>query len=477
MSDYVDTNPPTTDTPNGTFKNETQPNACDGTDIKAEHMQDPYYALYQILQLAGEMPNGELENGNNSRQFLKSLASIGWFKYDSKLEYKKNAIVIYTIDSTTKFYRSQKDNNNAPLTNTDYWINIVTINSDNTIEFNSTSNDNAGVFMGAFMYGIRNDTPEGWLRCDGTDKPAKVFMSFINNFLLSGKIPYKNLTDWQTEYNANNGNCGYFGYQEEIYDEELTDENGALVVIQEAILRTPCFKDEMHITAALNSGNICKFNKAGLPNLTWSLNTTGDNGVGIYTSSTDNIKLSNAQGYRPTGTGGGSYRNADFDASISSDIYGNSDTVTTDNTQYPVFICVSNKAVPVTESEYNGFIDGLTNKINLNGNNAIFDNLSEIAKINISSLIKNYIFSINYAAGIAIGNGGIAPSAGIVKFCSTGGANNDRRTGWINGVQVWQHWSGNNNNNGYMESTANIVKGGDVITYNGNTATFYPFTN
>lgn len=35
MLDYVDTNPPTRDTPNGTFKNETQPNAADGTDINA----------------------------------------------------------------------------------------------------------------------------------------------------------------------------------------------------------------------------------------------------------------------------------------------------------------------------------------------------------------------------------------------------------------------------------------------------------
>ena len=281
MSDYVDTNPPTTDTPNGTFKNETQPNACDGTDIKAEHMQDPYYALYQILQLAGEIPNGELENGNNSRQFLKSLASIGWFKYDSKLEYKKNAIAIYTIDSTTKLYRSQKDNNNAPLTNTDYWINIVTINSDNTIELNNTLTDNTGVFIGAFMYGIRSDTPEGWLRCDGNEYPSNVFEAFINNFLLAGKIPYKNLTDWQTEYNTNNGNCGYFGYQEEIlqYEEDedgnktnmpVLDEDGNPIIIQNGILRTPCLQDRVFIAQALNSGNISKFNLDQIVNITGS---------------------------------------------------------------------------------------------------------------------------------------------------------------------------------------------------------------
>lgn len=136
MSDYADTNPPTTDTPNGTFKNETQPNACDGTDIKAEQMQDPYYALYQILQLAGEVPNGELENSTTNKQFLKSLTSIGWFKYDNNMEYKINSIVINTINNITRLYRSLIDNNTSSLNNT-------------------------SVFIGAFMYSIRNDTPEG----------------------------------------------------------------------------------------------------------------------------------------------------------------------------------------------------------------------------------------------------------------------------------------------------------------------------
>ena len=79
MSDYVDTNPPTTDTPNGTFKNETQPNACDGTDIKAEHMQDPYYALYQILQLQHLFHNGiEHQILPNILSLVKSLIHIDY---------------------------------------------------------------------------------------------------------------------------------------------------------------------------------------------------------------------------------------------------------------------------------------------------------------------------------------------------------------------------------------------------------------
>ncbi len=468
MSDYVDTNPPTTDTPNGTFKNETQPNACDGTDIKAEHMQDPYYALYQILQLAGEIPNGELENGNNSRQFLKSLSSIGWFKYDSKLEYKKNAIAIYTIDSTTKLYRSEKDNNNAPLTNTDYWVNILTINSDNTIELNSTSMDNATVFIGAFMYGIRNDTPEGWLRCDGTDKPAKAFMSFINNYLLSGKIPYKNLTDWQTEYNANNGNCGYFGYQEEIlqYEEDednedetsnnaenknnkdktpVLDEDGNPIVIQEGILRMPCFQDRVFIAQALNSGNISKFNLDQIVNITGSFcgvqNNTKNTSSGAFD---DSAKIS---GYA---VGGLVSVYAGLETFSASRVVRTGDRVQPQHIQYPIFICVSNKAVPVTEIQYNEFlksIKDLNNKINISGSN-ITDNFYKKLLPNYNAIISiasNYTSEIN---GIIFGY--VNTSRGAYQLL-------------INGIRVAYTVFTGGNYGGINGTYYALIKKGDII--------------
>lgn len=56
MSDYVYTNPPTTDTPNGTFKNETQPNAADGTDINAERRDFVVYTyIFPIIFYLGKL--------------------------------------------------------------------------------------------------------------------------------------------------------------------------------------------------------------------------------------------------------------------------------------------------------------------------------------------------------------------------------------------------------------------------------------
>lgn len=406
MSDYADTNPPATDTPNGTFKNETQPNACDGTDIKAEQMQDPYYALYQILQLAGEVPNGELKNSTTNKQFLKSLTSIGWFKYDSNMEYKINSIVINTINNTTGLYRSLVDNNTSSLNNTNSWVNILSVNPDNTIELNSTITDNTSVFIGAFMYGIRNDTPEGWLRCDGNEYPTSAFQIFINNYLLTGKIPYKNLADWQTEYNANNGNCGYFGYQEEILDTGNLDENNNPIVIQQGILKTPCLQDRVFVAQALNSGNISKFKWDQIVNIT-----------GLVLTGEDRTKANPNGAFYISGTRNGGCNNesessndVSFDASR---VVRTGDRVQPQHIQYPLFIYISNRPVPTTETQYNNFINAINNRVTADGFNAVFNNLTNTAKENIASSLTP-----KYNSGIAISSGFIAPTTGKIIMLS-----------------------------------------------------------
>ena len=79
------------------------------------------------------------------------------------MEYKINSIVINTINNTTRLYKSLVDNNTSSLNNT-------------------------SVFIEAFMYGIRNNTPEGWLRCDGNEYPTSAFQIFINNYLLTENL-------------------------------------------------------------------------------------------------------------------------------------------------------------------------------------------------------------------------------------------------------------------------------------------------
>lgn len=462
MSDYADTNPPAIDTPNGTFKNETQPNACDGTDIKAEQMQDPYYALYQILQLAGEVPNGELENSTTNKQFLKSLTSIGWFKYDSNMEYKINSIVINTINNTTRLYRSLVDNNTSSLNNTNFWVNILSVNPDNTIELNSTITDNTSVFIGAFMYGIRNDTPEGWLRCDGNEYPTSAFQIFINNYILTGKIPYKNLADWQTEYNANNGNCGYFGYQEEILDTENLDENNNPIVIQQGILRTPCLQDRVFIAQALNSGNISKFNLDQIVNITGYL---GGNSRCIFGSASGAFKTNGGTVLDWDGTGGTTgYQAFNFDASR---VVRTGDRVQPQHIQYPLFICVSNRPVPTTETQYNNFINAITNKLNIDGSNATFNALPKSAQQNIiNCLIPVYTTRVGISSGYK-----------CQYYCYAwfrGAHTGNNHYCYINGVSIGTLNQDVYGANHFAKDNAYaFCKPGDVITFDNGTCYIY----
>ncbi|MDR0572349.1 MAG: hypothetical protein LBG48_05865 [Rickettsiales bacterium] len=59
------------------------------------------------------------------------------------------------------------------------------------------------------MYGIRQDTPEGWLRCDGNGYPASAYNSFVNNYIKTGKIQSVTLAQYEEELLNNNNNCGY----------------------------------------------------------------------------------------------------------------------------------------------------------------------------------------------------------------------------------------------------------------------------
>jgi hypothetical protein len=376
MSDYQNTNPPTADTPNGTFKNESQPNANDGTDIKAEHLQDVYYAIYQILQLAGEIPNGELENGNLSKQFIRCLTNIGWFKYDSSIAYKKNSVIINTINNITRIYRSQKDNNTDPLpdvnssnntnniinnnpsnktnntTNNDSWVNIITINENNTIVFNTMANDNTGVFMGSFMYGLRQDTPNGWLRCDGSEYPASSYQNFVDQYIATGEIPSKTLTAYNTELNNSNSNCGYFGYDE-----------------ANNILRVPKLDDRVFIAQALSSGNICKYNQDQIVNITggFSADNSSWKPSGLYGAFYSRGAF---YGYNGGNHGGNTEGIPGFDASR---VVNTGDRVQPRHIQYPLFICVSNQSQPITEDNVNLFIEGLSNKASIDGSNVTED--------------------------------------------------------------------------------------------------------
>jgi hypothetical protein len=142
MSSYENAQAATSDLPFGAFSNESSAGSNDGTETIAEHLQDVYYALYQILQLANQSPNGSLENGNQQKQFLSALSNVASLLYNSTTTYAKGAVCFNISGDNVTFYKSKVNSNTAALTNTTNWAAICTINNSGVLS-NVTMNSPA----------------------------------------------------------------------------------------------------------------------------------------------------------------------------------------------------------------------------------------------------------------------------------------------------------------------------------------------
>ena len=129
MASYDNAQDATSDLPFGAFSNESSAGSDDGTEIVAEQLQDLYYSLYQVLQLANQSPNGSLENGNQSKQFLSALSNITALLYNSTTTYNKDAITLYVSSNEINVYRSLKNANTAAFSDTTAWKLLYKVNS------------------------------------------------------------------------------------------------------------------------------------------------------------------------------------------------------------------------------------------------------------------------------------------------------------------------------------------------------------
>jgi len=181
--DYNNTNSVTENLPFGSFKNESSPGAKDGTNIVAEQLQDLYYSLYQVFQLAGMTPNSTLEDGNTNKQFISALTNIGLFQYSEATTYNQS-VIVYTIASgVTNFYRSNVANNSAELTNTTNWTNIIRIDSDCKINFLTDTNI-SGNFADINLSNINLAAALGHLGFLGQSLTANGYYKFPSGLIL-----------------------------------------------------------------------------------------------------------------------------------------------------------------------------------------------------------------------------------------------------------------------------------------------------
>jgi hypothetical protein len=228
---------------------------------------------------------------------------------------------------------------------------------------------------------MRTDTPLGYLRCDGNEWPASAYDDFVKGQLITGKIKYITLEQYQEQLNINHNNCGFFGYDE-----------------TKNILRVPQLDDRVAIMQALALGDIGKYNQDQIVNITspvdmdGNLVSSGDR-LGYYGSNLPIIDTSKstalsfeaiANSNIPTsGSNGNASHNLMLDASRQ---VNTGDRVQPRHIQFPLFVCVSNISQPITEENVNLFLEGMNNKVNKDFSNLDISDLDEDAKDYLSSL-------------------------------------------------------------------------------------------
>ena len=149
LSEYSPSIAPTGSTAYGTLKNETAPEEGDGTAVVAEHIQDLQYALYAILQLAGQSPNGTLESTSN-KQLLSAMGQILSMKYNVGTTYAKGMLAWEIAADVFKCYVSKTNANlaNAFSSSTD-WQLFYSVGINGVVTFNDIFYDNSGTSLSA----------------------------------------------------------------------------------------------------------------------------------------------------------------------------------------------------------------------------------------------------------------------------------------------------------------------------------------
>lgn len=271
------------------------------------------------------------------------------------------------------------------------------------------------------------------------------FVDYIAGLVSSYPNLFISETDWQASISSY-GVCGKF-----VYNTELNT------------VRLPKISGFVEGTHSINTlGDLVE---AGLPNITGGFRGTGQN-----SSSSDSYErgvfkaIANGTGY--SGASGNDVKTWDFDASRSSSIYGNSDTVQPQSIKVLLYVVVANSS----RKE----IDVNTEKNIVDNNLKADKDFSNVVLPNQNFIQKSISWGMpDYSRGIQLtgSDSFTCPSAGFVTIHGSGG--NSGRA-YVNGNLVGSF------SNSSADSSANFfVSKNDVITLRsgytfGTDSYFYP---
>lgn len=190
-----------------------------------------------------------------------------------------------------------------------------------------TPDDSGNVKVGALPLGHLfawpfQTPPDGAIQCNGATYNRALYKDFFAYATSKGWV--KTEAEWQSIATSNGGFCPYY-----------SQGNGSTT------FRTPKFAPFMQIVIA--SGDVGKYLKAGLPNI------TGDTGVNVgtnpeYTSSSGAFYHEITTKYHMVGGGYNTTPAILLDASRSSKVYGASDTVQPESHGWMICVVVAGQA-------------------------------------------------------------------------------------------------------------------------------------
>lgn len=189
--------------------------------------------------------------------------------------------------------------------------------------------------------------PNGCIPCDGTEYTADRFIDFWTNYLTSQ--PAKILTCTYNEYNTEittYGQCAKFA-----------------VDTSSQKFKAPTIKDGSFIQQAMSDSELGKAYNAGLPNITYSNSGyTSDPTIDGPLQQVDRWEIFQSETTRDSRF----IANYSFDASRSSSIYGNSDTVQPNAVALRFFVVVVDTYLNQSQLDWTTYTQSLNNKADKN---------------------------------------------------------------------------------------------------------------
>lgn len=166
--------------------------------------------------------------------------------------------------------------------------------------------------------------PDGAIQCNGATYNRALYKDFFAYATSKGWV--KTETEWQSIASANGGYCPYY-----------SQGDGSTT------FRTPKFAPFMQV--AIASGDVGKYHKAGLPNITGRSDLGGIHSHAAFSGAIATEKnAGNATGATHVAAGGDQRVKLTFDASNSNSIYGRSSTVQPESHEWMICVVVAGQA-------------------------------------------------------------------------------------------------------------------------------------